>query len=84
MTRSRAVFCGSKGEVDGKLPVILVIHAKLAMCFAWTVSFVLWAPWIIGWQFIVSERTVPANDCYIQFIQVRFLKLKTSISGHRL
>ena len=47
-----------------------MVHAKLAMCFAWTVSFILWAPWIIGWQFIVSERTVPANDCYIQFIQV--------------
>ena len=58
-----------------KLPVIPVIHAKLAMCFAWTVSFVLWAPWIIGWQFIVSERTVPANDCYIQFIQVRFFNI---------
>jgi hypothetical protein len=40
------------------------------MLFAWVVSFVLWAPWIIGWQFIVQERTVPENDCYIQFIQV--------------
>merc|ERR1712110_105926 len=36
-----------------------VIHAKLAMLFAWVVSFILWAPWIIGWQFIVQKRTVP-------------------------
>ena len=31
-----------------------VLHAKLAMLFAWVVSFVLWAPWIIGWQYIVK------------------------------
>jgi len=48
----------------------IVIHAKLAMLFAWVVSLILWAPWIIGWQFIVQKRTVPENDCYIQFIQV--------------
>ena len=77
-----------------------VLHAKLAMLFAWVVSFILWAPWIIGWQYIVKvkghfiyeqrlvrhfkdilrffsffllilgkKRTVPPNDCYIQFIQ---------------
>ena len=55
-----------------ELTSILVIHAKIAMCFAWIVSFILWAPWIIGWQFIVNKRTVPENDCYIQFIQVNF------------
>ena len=28
----------------------------------------VWPPWIIAWPYIEGERTVPDNDCYIQFI----------------
>ncbi len=35
---------------------------------AWGVSAVMWPPWIIAWPYIEGRRTVPPNDCYIQFI----------------
>ena len=35
---------------------------------AWGISAVMWPPWIIAWPYFEGERTVPANDCYIQFI----------------
>jgi len=35
---------------------------------AWAVSAVMWPPWIIAWPYIEGERTVPVDDCYIQFI----------------
>ena len=38
------------------------------MAGAWIISALLWAPWVLFWQFITGERTVPSNDCYIQFI----------------
>ncbi|CAK8692781.1 unnamed protein product [Clavelina lepadiformis] len=41
-----------------------------AIAFAWVTSFLLWAPWILFWPFMVKEgRTVPQNQCYIQFIK---------------
>uniref|UniRef100_H2Y1F3 G-protein coupled receptors family 1 profile domain-containing protein n=1 Tax=Ciona intestinalis TaxID=7719 RepID=H2Y1F3_CIOIN len=40
-----------------------------AIIGAWSVSFILWAPWVIFWQFIVNERTVPNDNCYVQFIK---------------
>lgn len=36
--------------------------------FAWAISVVVWPPWIVAWPYIEGERTVPDNDCYIQFI----------------
>jgi len=35
---------------------------------AWAVSAVMWPPLVVAWPYIEGERTVPANDCYIQFI----------------
>ncbi len=35
---------------------------------AWAISAMVWPPWIIAWPYIEGERTVPDNDCYIQFI----------------
>ncbi len=30
--------------------------------------FILWAPAILFWQYFVGERTVPRDQCYIQFL----------------
>lgn len=35
---------------------------------AWGISLLLWPPWIYSWPYIEGERTVPDNQCYIQFI----------------
>lgn len=42
--------------------------AALMIFAAWGISAVVWPPWIIAWPYIEGERTVPADDCYIQFI----------------
>uniref|UniRef100_A0A5F8GY79 Muscarinic acetylcholine receptor n=1 Tax=Monodelphis domestica TaxID=13616 RepID=A0A5F8GY79_MONDO len=44
--------------------------AGLMIAAAWVLSFVLWAPAILFWQFVVGERTVPDNQCFIQFLRV--------------
>ncbi|ENN83493.1 hypothetical protein YQE_00149, partial [Dendroctonus ponderosae] len=36
---------------------------------AWGVSLLLWPPWIYSWPYIEGQRTVPDNECYIQFIE---------------
>ncbi|XP_060706663.1 muscarinic acetylcholine receptor M2-like [Hemiscyllium ocellatum] len=40
--------------------------AGIMIATAWGVSFFLWAPAIVFWQFIVGERTVPEDECYPQ------------------
>ena len=44
-------------------------HVKIAMMLSWVVSAILWAPWILFWQFMTDKgRTVSIDNCYIQFI----------------
>ncbi|XP_043533784.1 muscarinic acetylcholine receptor M2-like [Chiloscyllium plagiosum] len=40
--------------------------AGIMIATAWVVSFILWAPAIVFWQFIVGERTIPEGECYPQ------------------
>ncbi|XP_048375723.2 muscarinic acetylcholine receptor M2-like [Stegostoma tigrinum] len=40
--------------------------AGIMIATAWVVPFLLWAPAIVFWQFIVGKRTVPEGECYPQ------------------
>ena len=45
---------------------------RRACCFitlAWLISTMLWPPWIAAWPYIEGKRTVPANQCYIPFLE---------------
>lgn len=46
--------------------------AGLMIAAAWILSFILWAPAILFWQFIAGERTVPPGECYIQVFKTGF------------
>ncbi|XP_029962249.1 muscarinic acetylcholine receptor M3 [Salarias fasciatus] len=43
-------------------------RAGIMIGLAWFVSFVLWAPAILLWQYFKGERTVPHDQCYVQFL----------------
>ncbi|KAK3609703.1 hypothetical protein CHS0354_017557, partial [Potamilus streckersoni] len=42
--------------------------AAIMIGCAWTISIILWTPWIFGWPYIEGKRTVPERECYIQFL----------------
>ena len=44
------------------------VKAKAAIVTAWVIAFVQWVPFIIGYPYVVGERTVPKNNCYVQFL----------------
>uniref|UniRef100_M4A5D4 Muscarinic acetylcholine receptor n=1 Tax=Xiphophorus maculatus TaxID=8083 RepID=M4A5D4_XIPMA len=58
--------------------------AGLMIAAAWILSFILWAPAILFWQFIVGERTVPAGECYIQFLSNPAVTFGTAIAAFYL
>lgn len=58
--------------------------AGMMIAAAWVLSFVLWAPAILFWQFIVGERTVPKNTCYIQFFSNAAVTFGTAIAAFYL
>ncbi|XP_034032627.1 muscarinic acetylcholine receptor M2-like [Thalassophryne amazonica] len=58
--------------------------AGLMIAAAWVLSFVLWAPAILFWQFIVGSRTVPPNECYIQFFSNAAVTFGTAIAAFYL
>ncbi|XP_036394844.1 muscarinic acetylcholine receptor M3-like [Megalops cyprinoides] len=51
---------------------------------AWSISFVLWAPAILFWQFFVGERTVLPGKCYIQFLSEPIITFCTAIAAFYL
>ena len=42
--------------------------ATIVIVCAWVVSALLWTPWIFAWPYIEGERSVPDDQCYIQFL----------------
>ncbi|KAL4660316.1 muscarinic acetylcholine receptor M2 isoform X2 [Arapaima gigas] len=51
---------------------------------AWILSFVLWAPAILFWQFLVGGRTVPEKECHIQFFSNAAVTFGTAIAAFYL
>ncbi|XP_069068362.1 muscarinic acetylcholine receptor M4-like [Pleurodeles waltl] len=58
--------------------------AGLMIASAWILSFVLWAPAILFWQFIDGRRTVPDGTCYIQFLSNPVVTFGTAIAAFYL
>ncbi|XP_056137949.1 muscarinic acetylcholine receptor M2-like [Lampris incognitus] len=58
--------------------------AGLMIAAAWVLSFILWAPAILFWQFIVGGRTVPLDECYIQFFSNAAVTFGTAIAAFYL
>ncbi|KAK5650257.1 hypothetical protein RI129_001286 [Pyrocoelia pectoralis] len=49
---------------------------------AWGISLLLWPPWIYSWPYIEGERTVPEDECYIQFIETNhYITFGTAIAA---
>ncbi|KAF6211999.1 hypothetical protein GE061_012517 [Apolygus lucorum] len=56
--------------------------AAIMITGAWGISLVLWPPWIYSWPYIEGERTVPDNQCYIQFIETNhYITFGTAIAA---
>ncbi|XP_035631196.1 muscarinic acetylcholine receptor M5-like [Oncorhynchus keta] len=56
-------------------------RAAIMIGLAWLVSFVLWAPPILCWQYFAGERTVPADQCQIQFFSEPVITFGTAIAA---
>ncbi|XP_007481628.1 muscarinic acetylcholine receptor M3 [Monodelphis domestica] len=48
---------------------------------AWIISFILWAPAILFWQYFVGKRTVPSGECFIQFLSEPTITFGTAIAA---
>uniref|UniRef100_UPI00398F3D01 muscarinic acetylcholine receptor M1-like n=1 Tax=Pristiophorus japonicus TaxID=55135 RepID=UPI00398F3D01 len=59
-------------------------RAAIMIGLAWTVSFVLWAPAILLWQYIVGQRTVQPGSCSIQFLSEPIITFGTAIAAFYL
>lgn len=56
-------------------------RAGVMIGLAWLVSFVLWAPPILCWQYFVGKRTVPERQCQIQFFSEPVITFGTAIAA---
>ncbi|XP_068610044.1 muscarinic acetylcholine receptor M5b [Brachionichthys hirsutus] len=56
-------------------------RAAIMIGLAWVVSFVLWAPPILCWQYFVGERNVPPDQCQIQFLTEPVITFGTAIAA---
>lgn len=57
-------------------------RAAIMIALAWGISLLLWPPWIISWPYIDGGRTVPSDECYIQFIVTnQYITFGTAIAA---
>lgn len=59
-------------------------RAGIMIGLAWFVSLVLWAPAILLWQYFEGERTVPPDECYIQFLTEPTITFCTAMAAFYL
>uniref|UniRef100_A0A3Q1H276 Muscarinic acetylcholine receptor n=1 Tax=Acanthochromis polyacanthus TaxID=80966 RepID=A0A3Q1H276_9TELE len=59
-------------------------RAGIMIGLAWFVSLVLWAPAILLWKYIKGERTVPSDECYIQFLSEPIITFCTAMAAFYL
>ncbi|XP_054839656.1 muscarinic acetylcholine receptor M3 [Eublepharis macularius] len=59
-------------------------RAGVMIGLAWVISFILWAPAILFWQYFVGERTVDEDKCYIQFLSEPIITFGTAIAAFYL
>ncbi|KAK2824456.1 hypothetical protein Q5P01_021631 [Channa striata] len=59
-------------------------RAGIMIGLAWIVSLVLWAPAILLWQYFEGKRTVPPNQCYIQFLSEPIITFCTAMAAFYL
>lgn len=56
--------------------------AAVMIAAAWGISLLLWPPWIYSWPYIEGKRTVPKDECYIQFIETNhYITFGTAIAA---
>ncbi|XP_066533656.1 muscarinic acetylcholine receptor M5b [Hoplias malabaricus] len=56
-------------------------RAGIMIGLAWLVSFILWAPPILCWQYFEGKRTVPPDQCQIQFFSEPVITFGTAIAA---
>nr|6OL9_A Chain A, Muscarinic acetylcholine receptor M5, T4 Lysozyme fusion [synthetic construct] len=56
-------------------------RAGIMIGLAWLISFILWAPAILCWQYLVGKRTVPLDECQIQFLSEPTITFGTAIAA---
>ncbi|XP_073684067.1 muscarinic acetylcholine receptor M3 [Garra rufa] len=59
-------------------------RAMTMIGLAWSISFILWAPAILFWQYFVGKRTVPPDECFIQFLSEPITTFCTAIAAFYL
>ncbi|XP_051968812.1 muscarinic acetylcholine receptor M3-like [Xyrauchen texanus] len=59
-------------------------RAMMMIGLAWSISFVLWAPAILFWQYFVGKRKVVPGECYIQFLSEPIITFCTAIAAFYL
>nr|XP_057913849.1 muscarinic acetylcholine receptor M5-like [Doryrhamphus excisus]XP_057913850.1 muscarinic acetylcholine receptor M5-like [Doryrhamphus excisus] len=56
-------------------------RAAIMIGLAWLVSFVLWAPPILCWKYIVGEEKESMDECQIQFLTEPVITFGTAIAA---
>ncbi|XP_039548146.1 muscarinic acetylcholine receptor M5b [Pimephales promelas] len=56
-------------------------RAGIMIGLAWLISFILWAPPILCWQYFVGKRTVSPDQCEIQFFSEPTITFGTAIAA---
>jgi len=60
-------------------------RAAVMIAGAWTVSTLLWTPWIVAWPHLEGRRTVPPLECYVQFLKTnKYFTIMTATAAFYL